>query len=83
MSIRTLASRPARIALAAFLMGGLLWLAEALLIEPSSHRLAQATLLLILIAAAMGAYGLLLIASGATGWREVVNALKHPADLRT
>ena len=24
-----------------------------------------------------------LIASGATGWREVVNALKHPADLRT
>ncbi len=56
--------------------------APAFLLEPGSHRLAQAVLLLILIAAAMAAYGLLLAALGATGWREVVNAIKRPGDLR-
>jgi len=72
-----------RIALAALLMGGALWLAGAFLLEPSSHRLDQAALLLILITAAIAAYGLLLAALGATGWREVVNAVKRPGDLRT
>jgi putative peptidoglycan lipid II flippase len=63
-------------------MGGLLWLAEALLLDANSHRALQAVLLLILIVATMAAYGLLLAALGATGWREVVNAVKRPADLR-
>jgi putative peptidoglycan lipid II flippase len=72
-----------RIALSAFMMGGLLWFAAAFLLEPSSHRLAQAAVLLILIVTAMAAYGLLLAALGATAWREVVNAIKRPGDLRT
>jgi putative peptidoglycan lipid II flippase len=71
-----------RIALAALLMGGVLWLAAAFLLGESGHRLTQAVLLLLLIAAAMAAYGLLLVALGATGWREVVNAVKRPRDLR-
>jgi putative peptidoglycan lipid II flippase len=72
-----------RIAAAALLMGASLWLVAGF--AANVHRLAQAVVLLVLIAAALAAYGLLLTAFGVTGWREVVNAIRQskPRDLRT
>jgi putative peptidoglycan lipid II flippase len=73
-----------RIAAAALLMGGLLWLAAGFAISADAHGLAQAAILLVLIAAAIAAYGGLLALFGVTGWREVVNAVgrKKSGDLR-
>ncbi len=78
-----------RIAAAALLMGGLLWLATSLALPPmaAAHGLAQALLVFSLIAGGIAAYGALLSLLGVTGWRETVNALKRapapPGDLRT
>jgi putative peptidoglycan lipid II flippase len=75
-----------RIVLAALVMGGLLWLAArfALPLAENSHGLAQAALLLVLIAGGIAAYGGLLGLLGVTGWRETLNAIRHPppGDLR-
>ncbi len=72
-----------RILAAALVMGALLWLVAGF--ATSRHGLVQAVLLLVLIAAAMAAYGVLLAAFGVTGWREVVNAIRQgePRDLRS
>jgi putative peptidoglycan lipid II flippase len=75
-----------RIAAAALLMGGLLWLAArfAPALTENGHGLAQAAVLLILIAAGMAVYGLLLAVSGAARWDEAVAAIRRPSarDLR-
>ncbi len=60
---------------AALLMGAPLWLAADTAIGPDMHGLAQAAILLGLIAAAIVAYGALLAILGVAEWREVVNAL--------
>ncbi|MBV8926762.1 MAG: murein biosynthesis integral membrane protein MurJ [Bradyrhizobium sp.] len=64
-----------RITTAAALMGALLWLAAGFTVGAGLHGLAQATILLGLIAAAIAAYGGLLALFGVIGWREAVNAL--------
>jgi putative peptidoglycan lipid II flippase len=64
-----------RIAAAALLMGALLWFAAGLTVSAVTHGLAQAVILLGLIAAAIAAYGALLALLGVAGWREVVNAV--------
>jgi uncharacterized PurR-regulated membrane protein YhhQ (DUF165 family) len=56
-------------------MGGPLWFATDLTVSAFTHGLAQAAILLGLIAAAVAAYGGLLALLGVAGWREVVNAL--------
>jgi putative peptidoglycan lipid II flippase len=73
-----------RIAAAALLMGALLWLAADFIIRADAHGLAQAAILLLLIAMAVAAYGGLLALLGVTGWREVVNAVRRSetSDLR-
>lgn len=75
-----------RIAAAALLMGGLLWLTArfAPALTENGHGLAQAAVLLILIAAGMAVYGLLLAVSGAARWDEAVAAIRRPSarDLR-
>ncbi|MEN3347835.1 MAG: putative peptidoglycan lipid flippase [Bradyrhizobium sp.] len=70
-----------RILAAALAMGALLWLAGGALPAAGSHGLVQAISLLVLIAAGIAAYGLLLQLFGVTGWREAVNAVRqrHPA----
>lgn len=71
-----------RIAVAAFAMGGLLWLGTRLLppaTEP--HGLVQAIVLLLLIAAAMAIYGLFLALFGVIGWRQAVNAIRQNRSL--
>ena len=64
-------------------MGVSLWLVAGFVV--SVHSLVQAVLLLVLIAAAMATYGVLLAAFRVTGWREVVNAVRQgkPRDLRS
>jgi putative peptidoglycan lipid II flippase len=71
-----------RIAAAALLMGALLWGASGL--AAGTHNLAQAVILLAMIAAGIAVYGLALVALDVTSWREVVNALRQspPRDLR-
>jgi putative peptidoglycan lipid II flippase len=75
-----------RIVLSALLMGGLLWLAARLALPQASniHGLAQAAVLLVLIAGGIAAYGALLGFLGVTGWRETLNAIRQPprSDLR-
>ncbi len=77
-----------RIAAAAFLMGGLLYLATNLALDATvpAHGLTQALALFALIAGGMAAYGAFLSLFGVTGWRETLNALKRspagPRDLR-
>jgi putative peptidoglycan lipid II flippase len=70
-----------RIALAALAMGALLWLATRSLpaLASGAHGLAQAALLLALIAAGIAFYGLFLRLFGVTGWREAVNAFRQSA----
>ncbi|GKQ55490.1 murein biosynthesis integral membrane protein MurJ [Bradyrhizobium sp. Ce-3] len=70
-----------RILAAALAMGALLWLAEGVLPAAGSHGFVQAVALLVLIAAGIAGYGLLLQAFGVTGWRDAVNAVRqrHPA----
>ena len=75
-----------RIVLSALLMGGLLWLAARLALPQAEniHSLAQAALLLVLIAGGIAAYGGSLRLFGVTGWRETLNAIRQapPTDLR-
>jgi putative peptidoglycan lipid II flippase len=68
-----------RILAAALAMGALLWLAAAFVLPlvAAAHGLAQAALLLMLIAAAIAIYGLFLALFGVTGWREAVNAVRQ------
>jgi len=67
-------------------MGGLLWLAARFALPPLGdvHRLAQAAVLLVLIAGGIAVYGGLLGLFGVTGWRETLNAIRQPPpdDLR-
>jgi putative peptidoglycan lipid II flippase len=75
-----------RIVLAALVMGGLLWLTArfALPHTENFHGLAQAAILLVLIAGGIAAYGGLLGFFGVTGWRETLKAIRQPprSDLR-
>jgi putative peptidoglycan lipid II flippase len=67
-----------RIAAAALVMGGLLWLTATLALPfaASAHGLVEAALLLIVITAGIATYGLFLRLFGVTGWREAVNAFR-------
>ena len=74
-----------RIAVAATVMGGLLWTATQFALARSGlHGLVQAAVLLVLIVGGMAIYGLLLSLFGVTGWREALGAVRqtHPDDLR-
>ena len=74
-----------RIVAAAAAMGGLLWLATALLpVGAGADGFAQAVLLLALIAAGIAGYGLFLQLFGVIGWREAASAIRpnKPRDLR-
>jgi putative peptidoglycan lipid II flippase len=75
-----------RIIAAAVAMGGLLWAAARVVLAPNAdlHGLAQAAMLLVLIAGGMAIYGLLLSLLGVTGWRTALDAIRqtHPGDLR-
>jgi putative peptidoglycan lipid II flippase len=68
-----------RIVAAALAMGGLLWLpatcAPALMAE--MHSVAQAVLVVGLIAGGMAAYGLLLALFGVLSWREAMRAIRQ------
>ncbi|PDT78430.1 murein biosynthesis integral membrane protein MurJ [Bradyrhizobium sp. C9] len=66
-----------RILAAALAMGGLLWLAAGALPAAGSHGFVRTASLLVLIAAGIACYGLLLSAFGVTGWRQAVNAVRQ------
>ncbi|WP_375786220.1 murein biosynthesis integral membrane protein MurJ [Bradyrhizobium sp. Pha-3] len=66
-----------RILAAALAMGGLLRLAAGALPAAGSHGFVQAASLLVLIAAGIACYGLLLSTFGVTGWRQAVNAVRQ------
>ena len=66
-----------RIAAAALVMGGSLWLATAFIPAPA-HGLAQAVILLLVIAGGAAVYALFLALFAVTGWREAVNAIRQP-----
>jgi putative peptidoglycan lipid II flippase len=74
---RAARKRLPRITAAALAMGGLLWLATKLLPTTNLHGLAQAAVLLVLIAAGIALYGLILRLFGVTSWREAVNAMRQ------
>jgi putative peptidoglycan lipid II flippase len=75
-----------RIVAAALGMGGLLWLTAAAVLPSSAnaHGIAQALVLMLLIAGAAAVYGLLLTLFNVTSWGEAVNAFRPTAapDLR-
>jgi putative peptidoglycan lipid II flippase len=75
-----------RIVSAALAMGGLLWLSAPFApgLDENAHGLTQAVVLILLIAGAITAYGLLLAVSGVIQWNASVNAFKRTAasDLR-
>jgi putative peptidoglycan lipid II flippase len=75
-----------RIALAALVMGALLWFAARFvgIFVADTHRLVQALILLAVIGGGIAVYGLCLTALGLTGWRELVNAARRSetGDLR-
>jgi putative peptidoglycan lipid II flippase len=75
-----------RIVLAALAMGALLWLAARFALAESAnmHGVAQVAVLFAMIAGGIAVYGLLLGFFGVTGWRETLNAVRHPTqgDLR-
>jgi putative peptidoglycan lipid II flippase len=68
-----------RIAGAALAMGGVLWLAAASILPLAAdiHGLAQAALLLTLIAAGIAIYGLFLPLFGVIGWSEAIGAIRR------
>jgi putative peptidoglycan lipid II flippase len=75
-----------RIVAAALLMGGLLWLVTSVAwpLAGSAHSVAQAAVLVILIAAGIVTYALFLAAFGVTTWNDAVGAIRQgrPSDLR-
>ena len=68
-----------RFVAAALAMGGLLWLAAPLVLGlgKSTHGLAQAILVVTLIAAGMAVYGLLLALLRVIRWGDAVNAVRQ------
>jgi putative peptidoglycan lipid II flippase len=70
-----------RIGLAAFAMGGVLWLAARFVpaLAADAHGLAQAAGLLLLIVGGVAIYGLLLRWLGVIDWREAVAAIRQTA----
>jgi putative peptidoglycan lipid II flippase len=70
-----------RIAVAALVMGGLLWLAAASVLPSATdaHGLAQAALLAVLISGGMAIYGLLLGSLGVVKWDAAVAAVRQSA----
>ena len=75
-----------RIGLAAFAMGGLLWLAPHFAFAPAGtmRGATQAVVLLVLISGGIAVYAMALAALGVTGWRQTLNAIRPapPDDLR-
>ena len=75
-----------RIAAAALAMGGLLWLMTTLVLAPaaSTHGIAQAVVLMVLISGGIAIYGLLLALFGVIRWSDAVNAIRQTTspDLR-
>jgi putative peptidoglycan lipid II flippase len=75
-----------RIVVAALAMGALLWLTGRFLLPlaGSAHGLAQAAVLMMLIAGGIAAYGLFLGLFGVTTWNDAVRAIRQipPSDLR-
>jgi putative peptidoglycan lipid II flippase len=73
-----------RIVAAALVMGGLLWLAMAFVPTMGANALAQAALLVMLMAGGIAVYGLLLALFGVVRWSEAVKAARQTAasDLR-
>lgn len=70
-----------RIVLAAFAMGGLLWLAAHFATSVSGNLQGTALVLLLLIAGAMIVYGLALAFLGVTGWQQTLDAIRAaPSD---
>jgi putative peptidoglycan lipid II flippase len=66
-------------------MGAVLWLAVRLLSPmPDAHGLLQAAVLVVLIAAGIAIYGLLLLAFGVIVWSDIQAALmrSRSGDLR-
>ena len=65
-------------------MGSVLWLATRVAAAPT-HGIAQALVLLLLIAGGIAAYALFLTLFAVTSWREAVNAIRQgrPRDLHT
>jgi putative peptidoglycan lipid II flippase len=76
--------RLARIILAAAAMGGLLWASARLVLATEVHALANAAVLMMLIAGAVAIYGLLLVLLGVISWDEALIGLRQNArsDLR-
>ena len=75
-----------RIAGAALVMGGLLWLTAGFVLPSGAdmHGIAQAALLVVLISGGIAVYGLFLALFGVTGWASAISAFsqKTPRDLR-
>jgi len=75
-----------RLVAAALAMGGLLWLMATLVLAPaaSTHGIAQAVVLMVLISGGIAIYGLLLALFGVIRWSDAVNAIRQTTspDLR-
>jgi len=73
-----------RILAAALVMGGLLWPAVAFMPALGANTLAQAAVLVLLIAGGIAVYGLLLARFGVIGWNGAVRAVRQTtaSDLR-
>jgi putative peptidoglycan lipid II flippase len=71
-----------RIVAAALGMGGMLWLAAPFVLasDGTTHGLAQAILVAMLISGGIAIYGLLLALLGVVRWGEAVNAIRQTAD---
>ena len=70
--------------MAAAAMGGLLWASARLVLATEVHALANAAVLMMLIAGAVAIYGLLLVLLGVISWDEALIGLRQNArsDLR-
>jgi putative peptidoglycan lipid II flippase len=71
-----------RIVAAALAMGGVLWLAAAILppLAAAAHGIAQAAILAISIAGGIAIYGLLLAWFGVVSWANALGAVRQTAD---